>query len=107
MKYIIAKRLQLKEKRFEKLKDLYKSIFEQRTKLFDADKLVKRELEKARFSSYQVSDTYDRLRRYVKKTMQPFNSAYFRTFDDGPLQLKKKLNKQPKLFDVKRFDYKN
>ncbi len=104
MKYRIAKRLQVKEKRFEKLKDLYKSIFEQRTALFDAEKYVDRELEKAKFYSYRVSNTYDDLREFVKRTMNPFPSEYFRVFEDiEPGTRKKKVS----LFseEIIGFDY--
>ena len=56
-------------------------MFDKRTELFDPLKFIKRELEKAKFCSYKVSNDYDAYRKHLNETLVSFDEKYFRRFD--------------------------
>jgi hypothetical protein len=82
MKFELMKRDLAKQKRYENLTNFYQQIFEKKTKLFDPTRLVNREIEKAKFYGYKVSEDYDQYRMFIKENMKTFDEKYFRKFDD-------------------------
>ena len=81
-KYILLEHKILKEKRYDKLLDMYRKIFEEKTDRFDPTKLIYREIEKAKFYGYKVNDVYDKYRFFIKSNVKKIDEKYFRKFDD-------------------------
>jgi hypothetical protein len=89
MYYAIQKRKQNKEKRFTNIMDLLKTIHEKKSELFDPQRFINRELEKAKFCGYRVSGIYDRYRLIANRSLKSFSPKYTQTFVDPkkPLHL--------------------
>jgi hypothetical protein len=81
MFYVIKRRRQAKEKRYNNILALYKSIQEKKVEAFDPVKFINRELEKAKFFGYTCDDVYDRTREAVKG-MRTFDEKYSKVFVD-------------------------
>ena len=104
MSYILEKRKLKKLKRYEKLKDLYKLVFEKKTERFDPERMIKRELEKAKFFGYKVTDEYDKYRQYIKECMQTFEPKFSQKFDGQVNFIHNKRDHSGKLMKL-GFDY--
>ncbi|CAF0853621.1 unnamed protein product [Brachionus calyciflorus] len=98
MFYVIQKRRQAKEKRYNNLMELYKSIHEKKSELFDPIKFVNRELEKAKFFGFKANPVYDEYRNILNDKVKTFDEKYFRKFEDlkKPLhiRLEEELNQE-------------
>jgi len=82
MFYVIQKRRQAKEKRYQGLLSLFQSIQEKRVEKFDPLRFIQRELEKAKFYGYRCSPIYDSYRDLVNTNLKSFDEKYFRKFED-------------------------
>ena len=85
MFYVIQTRKQSKEKRYQKICDMYKSIQEKKTEIFTPMNFIVRELEKAKFYGYSCSKIYNGYRRVVEDSMKSFDEKYTRKFVDPKL----------------------
>lgn len=80
MKFVFMKREQTKQKRFEKLKEMYSAIFEKKLSIYDPMKKINRDLEKAKFFGYRVNSTYAQYRQLIDKSFKNFDSRLTRRF---------------------------
>lgn len=94
--YVIQRRRQNKDKRFENIKAMFKGIHEKKVELFEPHRFIDRELEKAKFYGFKCSPVYDEYRNIVQSKMNTFDQNYFRKFDDPKIPLHIKLNIQLK-----------
>lgn len=81
MKFVLMKREIRKQRRYEKLLAMYKKMFDKRTQMFDPQRLVHRELEKAKFWGYRVNPIYNQYRDFIKANMNTIDERYTRKFD--------------------------
>lgn len=99
MYYVIQKRIQNKEKRYNNLLDIFKEVTNKKVDLFDPKRFVLRELEKAKFYGYKCSPIYDQYRNLISSNLKTFDETYFRKFDDvkKPIHLKYEEELQNKI----------
>lgn len=90
--YVIQKRKQSKQKRYNNIIALYQKIQEKKVELFDVNKYIDRELEKAKFYGFKISPVYDEYRSIVNERMKSFDAKLTRKFDNPKLPLHIKLN---------------
>jgi hypothetical protein len=90
--YVFERRRQNKDKRFENIKAMYAQIHDKKTQLFDTERFMNRELEKAKFYGFTCSPIYDEYRKIVNEKMQSFDQKYFRKFEDVKKPIHMKLN---------------
>jgi len=79
MFYVMKRRRQAKEKRYNNILALYKSIHQKKVEAFDPVKFINRELEKAKFFAYSCDEVYDKTREIVK-SIPTFDEKYSRVF---------------------------
>lgn len=80
MFYVIKRRNQAKEKRYNGILTLYRSIHAKKVEAFDAYKYITRELEKAKFFGYRRdADTYDSARSTIN-SIPSFDKKYLKKF---------------------------
>jgi hypothetical protein len=90
MFFEIQKRKQAKEKRYQNILTMLKSIEEKRVEIFDPEQYINRELEKAKFFGYKCSPDYEEMRKIINEKMVATDDRYFRKFEDKhiPLHIK-------------------
>ncbi len=82
MFYVMQKRRQMKEKRYQSLLNMFKEIQEKKTEIYDPIRHINRELEKAKFYGYKCTPIYDEFRNIINNNMNTFDDKYFRQFKD-------------------------
>lgn len=92
--FVIQKRKQAKEKRYNNLLELYKKIHEKKTEVFDPVRFVNRELEKAKFFGFKCNPIYDQYREILDQKFKTFNPKYFTKFEDTKKPLHIKLEEE-------------
>jgi hypothetical protein len=79
MFYVIKRRGQAKEKRYNNILALYRNIQAKKVEAFDPYKYITRELEKAKFFGYQCDNVYEKTRETVM-SLNTFDEKYTKTF---------------------------
>lgn len=79
MFYVIKRRKQAKEKRYNNILKLYQSIQAKKVEAFDPHKFITRELEKAKFFNYACDETYEKTRAAVT-SIKSFDEKYTKKF---------------------------
>lgn len=82
MFYVIQNRKQAKEKRYNKICDLFKTIQEKKTEIFTPMKFINRELEKAKFYGYSCTNIYNDYRQIIEQNLKAFDPKYTRKFEN-------------------------
>ncbi len=88
MFYVFQNRKQVKEKRYNSLCDLFKSIHEKKTEIFTPINYIYRELEKAKFYGYSCTNVYKDYRKIVEDNLKAFDPKYTRKFEDPNIPVK-------------------
>jgi len=82
MFYVIKRRKQAKEKRYNTILTLFREIHEKKVKAFDPHRFIYRELEKAKFFGYTCdTETYAKARSEVE-SLPGFDQKYFKKFQN-------------------------
>jgi hypothetical protein len=80
MKFVFMKREKAKQKRFEKLKEMYSAIFEKKLSIYDPMNKINRDLEKAKFFGYRVNNAYAEYRQLIENNFKNFDQRFTQQF---------------------------
>jgi hypothetical protein len=88
MFYVMQNRKQAKEKRYNKICELFKTIHDKKTEAFTPMNYINRELEKAKFFGYSCTKVYSDYRKIIEDNLKTFDEKYMRKFPDPHIPVK-------------------